>query len=106
MTWYVKVGVRTAEHFIIIHLFKEIELSNIKSGDQSIKSDQRCNKTNCQSINPTEIVNDTNSQIMISSMENQNEIFSVEDECPLVEDIISRSKIPKLYFVPNIYLVI
>ena len=55
---------------------------------------------------PTEIVNDTNTQIMNSSMENQNEIFSVEDECPLVEDIISRSKIPKLYFVSNIYLVI
>ena len=96
-----------------MHLFIEIELSNMESGDQSIKSDKIGNKTNCQCqqyVNfvdhPTEIVNDTNSQIMNSSMENQNEIFSVEDECPLVEDIISRSKIPKLYFVPNIYLVI
>ena len=90
----------------MIHLFVEIELSNIESGDQSIKSDQRCNKTNCQSINPTEIVNNTNSQIMNSSMENQNEIFSVEDECPLVEDVISQSKIPNLYFVLEIYVVI
>ena len=96
-----------------MHLFIEIELSNMESGDQSIKSDKIGNKTNCQCqqyVNfvdhPTEIVNDTNSQIMNSSMENQNEIFSVEDECPLVEDIISRSKIPKLYFVLNIYLVI
>ena len=96
-----------------MHLFIEIELSNMESGDQSIKKDKIGNKTNCQgqqNVNfvdhPTEIVNDTNSQIMNSSMENQNEIFSVEDECPLVEDIISRSKIPKLYFVPSIYLVI
>ena len=96
-----------------MHLFIEIELSNMESGDQSIKSDKIGNKTNCQCqqyVNfvdhPTEIVNDTNSQIMNSSMENQNEIFSVEDECPLVEDIISRSNIPNLYFVSNIYLVI
>ena len=96
-----------------MHLFIEIELSNIESGDQSIKSDKIGNKTNCQCqqyVNfvdhPTEIVNDTNSQIMNSSMENQNEIFSVEDEYPLVEDVILQSKIPNLYFVLKIYVVI
>ena len=82
-----------------MNLFIEIELSNMESGDQSIKSDKMGNKTNCQCqqyVNfvdhPTEIVNDTNSQIMNSSMENQNEIFSVEDSFRLVEDIISESK--------------
>ena len=96
-----------------MHLFIEIELSNMESGDQSIKSDKIGNKTNCQCqqyVNfvdhRTEIVNDTNSQIMNSSMENQNEIFSVEDECPLVEDVISQSKILNLYFVLEIYVVI
>ena len=46
----------------------------------------------------TETVSDNDNQIEISSMENQNEIFSTEDDSPLVEDIISQSKIPNEVF--------
>ena len=37
-------------------------------------------------------------------MENQNEIVSTEDDSPLVEDIISQSKIPfpnEVFFMPK-----
>ena len=57
------------------------------------------NTTDCQgqqNVNvvnhPTETVSDTDNQIMISSMENQNEIFSVEDDSCLVEDVIGYAR--------------
>ena len=89
-----------SKHYIF---FVEIELANIEAGDQVInddKADLDCQSdTNQQNVDhSTETVSDNDNQIEISSMENQNEIFSTEDDSPLVEDIISQSKIPNEVF--------
>ena len=75
--------------------FVEIELENIEAGDQADDQGQK------NVGHPTETVSDTDSQILISSMENQNEIFSVEDDSPLVEDNISQSKSPNNVLLPE-----
>ena len=91
------------KHYIF---FVEIELANIEAGDQAINDDKANINIDCQSDTnqqnvdySTETVSDNDNQIEISSMENQNEIFSTEDDSPLVEDIISQSKIPNEVFL-------
>ena len=92
-----------SKHYIF---FVEIELANIEAGDQAITDDKADINIDCQSDTnqqnvdySTETVSDNDNQIEISSMENQNEIFSTEDDSPLVEDIISQSKIPNEVFL-------
>ena len=89
-------------YFKTLYLIVEIELANIEDGAQAItNSDTMGIEIDCQSDN-VETVSDTDdNQIMNSSMENQNEIFSVEDDSPLVEDNISQSKSPNNVLLPE-----
>ena len=68
------------------YVFVDIELKDIEPGDQADDEGQK----NIE--HPKETVSNTDDEILISSMECENEIFSVEDDSPLVEDINSQSK--------------
>ena len=62
-----------------------------------LPSDKMRSRSDCHGqqnvVNPPiETVSDIYNELVISSMENQNEIFSVEDDSLLVEDIILQSK--------------
>ena len=71
------------------YLYNSIEIELAKT---AIGSEVNHNNDigNCQSGKNEENVSDTGSNILVQSIE--NEIFSVEDDSPLVEDIISKSK--------------
>ena len=84
-----------------VHVFAEIELAVIEPrGEDTTIDDKELSKNDCQSDenqqnddqHSTETVSDTDNQIITSSIENQNEISSIEDDSPLVEDIILHSK--------------
>ena len=82
------------------YAFLDIELEVIEPGGEDTTIDDKEVITNdCQSDNNqqnddhfTETVSDTDDQIIALPMENQNEISSIEDDSPLVEDIILHSK--------------
>ena len=61
----------------------EIELANTAIGGEVIYNSEI---GNCQSGKNEENVSDTDNNISVQSIENENEIFSVEDDSPLVED--------------------
>ena len=90
-----------------VHVFAEIELEVIEPrGEDTTIDDKELSKNDCQSDknqqnddqHSTETVSDTDNQIITSSIENQNEISSTEDDSPLVEDIISQSMNPNKVF--------
>ena len=67
-------------------IFVDIELGDIEGVDQADDQGQK-------NIDfPKETISNTDNEIMISSMECENEIFSAEDTSPLVEVINSQSK--------------
>ena len=79
----------------------EIELAVIETGGEATIIDnkeisnndfQSDNNQQNDDDNSTKTASDTDNQIITSSMENQNEISSIEDDSPLVEDIILHSK--------------
>ena len=67
----------------------EIELAKTAIGGEV---NRNSDIGNCQSGKNEENVNDTDNNILVQSIENEYEIFSVEDDSPLVEEIISQSK--------------
>ena len=91
------------EYFVIV----EIELVVIEHGGESTTIDNKeVSNNDYQSDkyqqdddeHSSETANDTDNQVIASSIENQNEISSTEDDSPLVEDIIFQSKNPKKGF--------
>ena len=82
------------------YAFLDIELEVIEPGGEDTTIDDKEVITNdCQSDNNqqnddhfTETVSSTDNQIIALPMQNQNEISSIEDDSPLVEDIILHSK--------------
>ena len=88
------------------YAFLDIELEVIEPGGEDKTIDDKEIITNdFQSDNNqqnddhfTETVSDTDDQIIALPMENQNEISSIEDDSPLVEDIITQSKSPNKSF--------
>ena len=65
----------------------EIELANTTIGGEV---NHNSDVENCQSGKNDKNISDTGGNILVQSIE--NEIFSVEDDSPLVEEIISQSK--------------
>ena len=91
-------------YFVIV----EIELVVIEHGGESKTiDDKEVSNNDYQSDEyqqdddelSTETTTDTDNQVIASSMENQNEISFIEDDSPLVEDIILQSKDPKKGFL-------
>ena len=77
------------------YAFLDIELEVIEPGGEDTTIDDKdCQSDNSQQIDDhfTENVISTDNQIIALPMENQNEISSIEDDSPLVEDIILHSK--------------
>ena len=79
-------GTGTETYLPPFYFCAEIELENIEAVGQGDNQD----KNNVE--NSTENLNSTDNQIIISLMEYGNEISSVANESPLVEDINSQSK--------------
>ena len=92
------------EYFVIV----EIELVVIEHGGESTTiDDKEVSNNDYQSDkyqqdddeHSSETANDTDNQVIASSMENQIEISFIEYNSPLVEDIILQSKDPKKGFL-------
>ena len=73
-----------------LYNFVEIELADTVIGGKVMHNSDDIG--NCQSGKNEENVSDTDNNILVQSIENEYEIFSVEDDSPLVEEIISQSK--------------